>query len=413
MLASWGVLNREEDELRTMTWADFGFRYNIEPFRTEAVSTWVTLPGGAADNWVNEKEMNMSSALDSLEVWNTAGTRGGDIFVLPKFIQRRNFKGWDGLRITYGDSRRMAEKADPDGAVKLRSEPATLTTFWANNQTAPKEDKGQKRLPQALPTEESSGEDSEEKAERKRKRKKEAKGEAISPVPFLSLGRAVPGPGEEYGEEDYVLLPDVFGDMGKRKSKPSSKPSLPSPRGAEAQKGEKQGQELVLFEARASDNEEEDKGLNRRGEKGKRWADWIEADEAEIAREKAQLAEERERWRASQQEEEVINLDAPAGKTVLELLAEREVQGQRQELPKSTASPLGEGLAKTAPSKGFVPYVKKGKESKGGPDAAMEMALRVKDPAIQATLTRTLTKSRLGATEPQTSDSTTEEEEEL
>jgi hypothetical protein len=139
MLASWGVLTREEDELRTMTWADFGFRYNIEPFRTEAVSTWVTLPRAAADNLVNERKMNMSSALDSLEVWNTAGTRGGDVFVLPKFIQRRNFKGLDGLRITYGDSRRMAKKADPDGAVKLRLEPATLTTFWANNQTAPTE----------------------------------------------------------------------------------------------------------------------------------------------------------------------------------------------------------------------------------------------------------------------------------
>jgi hypothetical protein len=176
--------------------------------------------------------MNMSSALDSLEVWNTAGTRGGDVFVLPKFIQRRNFKGLDGLRITYGDSRRMAEKADPDGAVKLRSEPATLTRFRANNQMAPKEDEGQKRSPQALPTEESNGEDSEEKAERKRKRKKEAKGEAASPVPFLSLGRAVPGPGEEYGEEDYVLLPDVFGDMGKRKSKPSSKPLLALPKGS-------------------------------------------------------------------------------------------------------------------------------------------------------------------------------------
>jgi hypothetical protein len=102
--ASWGVLTREKDELRTMTWADFGFRFNIEPFRTEAVSTWVTLPGGAADYWVDNRVMDMSNALDSLEVWNTAGTRGGEVLVLPKFIQRRNFKGLDGLRITYGDS---------------------------------------------------------------------------------------------------------------------------------------------------------------------------------------------------------------------------------------------------------------------------------------------------------------------
>jgi hypothetical protein len=84
----------------------------------------VTLPGGAADHWVDKREMDMSKALDSLEVWNTAGTRGGDVLVLPKFIQRQNFKGLDGLRITSGDLRRMAEKADPNGAVKLKTEPA-------------------------------------------------------------------------------------------------------------------------------------------------------------------------------------------------------------------------------------------------------------------------------------------------
>jgi hypothetical protein len=218
MLTSWGVLTCEQDELRTMTWADLGFRFNIEPFWTKAVSTWVTLPGGAADHWVDEREMDMSKALDSLEVWNTAGTRGGDVLVLPKFIQRWNSKGLDGLRITYGDSRTMAKKADPDGAVKLKTEPATLTTFWANNQTAPKADEGQRRSPQALPTKESNGEDSKKKAERKRARKKEAPGEAIRAVPFLSMGRMVPRPGEEYGEEDYVLLQDVFGHMGKKQS---------------------------------------------------------------------------------------------------------------------------------------------------------------------------------------------------
>jgi hypothetical protein len=40
----------------------------IEPFWTDAVSTWVTLPGGAADNWINDTKMDMSNALDSLEV---------------------------------------------------------------------------------------------------------------------------------------------------------------------------------------------------------------------------------------------------------------------------------------------------------------------------------------------------------
>jgi hypothetical protein len=412
MLASWGVLTREKDELRTMTWAEFGFRFNIEPFRTEAVSTWVTLPGGAANYWVDNREMDMSNALDSLEVWNTAATRGGEVLFLPKFIQRRNFKGLDGLRITHGESRRMAEKADPDGAVKLKSEPATLTTFWANNQTAPKEDEGQKRSPQALPVEERSGEDSEEKAERKRKRKKEAPGEAIRPVPFLSLGRMVPGPGEEYGEEDYFLLPDVFRDMGKKKNKQPPKPSLPSHKEAGPLKRERPSKELVPFKARAPDNEEMGEGLNKPAGKEKRWADVMEDDEAEAARARAELEEERRKWRARLHEDEVLNLDAPSGKTVMELLAEKEAQGERAEQQKARANPLGEGLIKTAPPKEGSPSLKTGEEGGGARDEAMEMALRIKDPKIQATVARALNTTRLGTTGSKDSDSTTDEEEE-
>jgi hypothetical protein len=39
MLASWGELKvkSEQEKLRTMTWADLGLRYNIEPFRKESV----------------------------------------------------------------------------------------------------------------------------------------------------------------------------------------------------------------------------------------------------------------------------------------------------------------------------------------------------------------------------------------
>jgi hypothetical protein len=140
MLASWGALSWEEDELRTMTWADFGFRYNIEPFRTDAIQTWVTVPGSAADQWLDDQKMDMSEGLTSTEVWIHAGAEP-----IPKYIQSGNFKGLDRLRIVYGDSRRMAEKAGPDGTVRLRSEPATLTTFWANSETAPKKDEGQKR----------------------------------------------------------------------------------------------------------------------------------------------------------------------------------------------------------------------------------------------------------------------------
>jgi hypothetical protein len=202
----------------------------------------------------------------------------------------------------------MAEKAGPDGTVRLRSEPATLTTFWANSKTAPKKDEGQKRQPQALITEESSGEDSANEAERKRRDKKGTKGEAVHPLPFLSLGRTVPGPGEEYGAEDYVLLPDVFGDMGGKKSKPSPKPSLPLPKEVAAQKGEKPDTGPSAVKLRGPDREAGGQGISRKRDKEKRWADQMEEDEAELAREKASLAEERERWRANRQEEEVLNL---------------------------------------------------------------------------------------------------------
>jgi hypothetical protein len=412
MLASWGVLTREQDELRTMTWADFGFRFNIEPFWTEAVSTWVTLPGGAADYWVNEKEMDMSKALDSLEVWNTAGAKGGNVLVLPKFIQRRNFKGLDGLRITYGDSRRMAKKADPDGTVKLSSEPATLTTFWANDTTAPKKDEGQKRSPQALPTEESSGEDSEEKAERKRKRKKEAPGEAVRPVPFLSLGRMVPGPGEEYGEEDYVLLPDVFGDMGKKKNKQPPKLSLPSHEEAEPPSKEKAGKELVLFKKGGPDHEEMGKGFNKPVEKQKRWADVMEEDKAEAARARAELEEEKRKWRARLHEDEVLSLDAPSGKTVMELLAEKEAQGKQAEQPKAGTKPLEGGFIKTTPASEVHPSLNTGEKGASARDEAMGMALRIKDPKVQAGVARALNTTRLGTTRSRDSDSTTDKEEE-
>jgi hypothetical protein len=209
----------------------------------------------------------------------------------------------------------------------MRSEPATLKTFWANSKTAPKKDEGQKRPPQALITEESSGEDSADEAERKRRDKKGAKGKAVHPLPFLSLGRTVPGPGEEYGAEDYVLLPDVFGNMGGKKSKPLPKPSLPLPKEAAAQKGEKPDTGPSAVKLRAPDNEAGGQGISRKGR-----------------------------------------------------------------------SPLDAGFMKTA--------------KKGGSDAAMEMVLQVKDPLIQANLTRTLRVTRGEETRSSDSDSPTEDEEE-
>jgi hypothetical protein len=57
----------------------------------------VTLSGGAVDEWLNDEEMDMSRALNSMDVWKDAGSGP-----LPKYIQNRTFKGLDALRITYG-----------------------------------------------------------------------------------------------------------------------------------------------------------------------------------------------------------------------------------------------------------------------------------------------------------------------
>jgi hypothetical protein len=222
----------------------------------------------------------------------------------------------------------------------------------------------------------------------------------------------VPGPGEEYGQEDYVLLPNVFGNMGKKKSKQPPKPSLPSPKGAEPPKREKPSRELVPFKMSAPDNEERGKGLNKPVEKEKRWADVMEEDEAEAARARAELDEEKRRWRARLHGEEVLNLDAPSRKTVMELLAGREAQEERAELPEAGANPLGEKLVKAVLPKKVSPSLKTGKEGEGARDEAMEMALRIKDPKVQATVTRALNTTRLGTTGSKDSDSTTDEEEE-
>jgi hypothetical protein len=378
LLASWNALPREKDELRTMTWAGFGFRYNIEPFRTEAVRTWVTLLGAAADESLNDEQMDMSRALDSMEVWRNEGMKE-----LPKFIQNRNFKGLDSLRITYGDSQRMAEKAEPDGTVKIRAELPTSTTFWANHKTAPKKDEGQKRPPQTLATEESSGEDSEEKAERKRQRKKGAQGEAINPNPFLSLGRTVSGPGEEYGKEENVLLPDVFGDM-MNKGKKSSKPSLPLPKELAPKEGKKENQ-APKEKARGSPVVGRRTTLNEAATKVETekssWADLVDDE---------------------------LGLNAPAKRLALELLEEkgdtRRGEGaadngggragswgaigrkEATRVGKRTVEALGVELKGTS-LRGEKLSLNSGKEkeTKEAPDSAMQMALQIPHPLIQAT----------------------------
>jgi hypothetical protein len=160
------------------------------------------------------------------------------------------------------------------------------------------------------------------------------------------------------------------------------------------------------------DNEERGKRLNKPVEKEKRWADVMEEDEAKTARARAELDEERQRWRSRLQGEEVLNLDAPSSKTVMELLAEREAQSERAEQPKAGTKPLGEGLVKPVLPKEGSPSLKTGEEGEGERDEAMEMALKIKDPKVQATVARALNTTRLGTTESKDSESTTDKEEE-
>jgi hypothetical protein len=222
----------------------------------------------------------------------------------------------------------------------------------------------------------------------------------------------VPGPGEEYGEEDYVLLPDVFGDMGKKQSKQLPKPSLPLHKEAGPQERERPAKELASFKARISGIEEKRRGLHAPRQKEKSWPDQMEENEAEAERARAKIEEEKRKWRARLYEEEVLNLDAPSRKTVMELLAEKKAQRERAEPPKTGISPLRKGLGKTAPPKGVSPFLKTGKEQESAPDEAMEMALKIKDLAIQARVTRVLNTTQQGSTGFKESDSTTEEDEE-
>jgi hypothetical protein len=88
MLASWGELKikSEQDKLRTMTWADLGLRYNIEPFREESVQRYVTLPGMAADPYIHEANLGFDTLLESLDVWKAVNSTS-----FPYVYHDRNF----------------------------------------------------------------------------------------------------------------------------------------------------------------------------------------------------------------------------------------------------------------------------------------------------------------------------------
>jgi hypothetical protein len=67
-LASVEGLTFQQDELQTMTWADFGFRINCEPIRTQLISTWVKLPGDVAENFLNVENADFKVVSEAVRI---------------------------------------------------------------------------------------------------------------------------------------------------------------------------------------------------------------------------------------------------------------------------------------------------------------------------------------------------------
>jgi hypothetical protein len=100
MPANWGELKvkSEQDKLQTMTWADLGLRYYIEPFRKESVQGYVTLPGPAPDQYLNKTKLGFDMLLEHLDVWKDVSPTP-----FPSFYHDCNFKGGNALRHCYED----------------------------------------------------------------------------------------------------------------------------------------------------------------------------------------------------------------------------------------------------------------------------------------------------------------------
>jgi hypothetical protein len=105
-LASVEGLTFQQDELQTMTWADFGFRINCEPIQTQLISTWITLPGDVAENYLNVKKVDFKVVLKAVRIWKEAGKSHR----INSYTHERNVAGLDALRKTYHDLKKAARK---------------------------------------------------------------------------------------------------------------------------------------------------------------------------------------------------------------------------------------------------------------------------------------------------------------
>jgi hypothetical protein len=318
MLASWNELKvkSEQDKLRTM-----GLRYNIEPFRKESVQRYVTLPGAAADQYVNEANLGFDTLLEHLDVWKAVSPTP-----FPSFYHNRNFKGGDALRYCYKDIQRMGAKAGPDGVVRLKQPTPTTITFMADEREAPTEDEGERppkmKHIRSLAEEEMDEESDEEPLMTNRKRKGVNQPESRQEPFLLAIGGQA-GPGGEEGGTAYLELLDIFNRYGgppKEKQRARSSPSpledlpepdiplseqVPEPRARRPARATSPSAGLGGLDTSQLDPDKLKEGVlgkpqretpaEQKGGSGERpqgpqlarrqsWSDMVEADEAETAR---------------------------------------------------------------------------------------------------------------------------------
>jgi hypothetical protein len=147
--------------------------------------------------------------------------------------------------------------------------------------------------------------------------------------------------------------------------------------------GGAEGRELEEEEGEPMEGLEEERSAEVEGEKGEKPG---EGEEDERERKKKEERERKKKERVKREKKDKKKKNKKKKRD------QRKEEGQS----KLGKSPLGEGLIKTA--------------KKSGPDVAMEMALKVEDPLVQANVARTLRLNR-GETDSKGSDSTLEEEE--
>jgi hypothetical protein len=130
-LASIGGFNFQKKELRTMTWADFGFQVNAEPFLSTSVSSWVTLPGEVAECYLNQEQLNFKVVAEAVQVWKDAS----ETCKITPQIQERNETGIKLLWEMYHDLKKTVRQQGVD--FQTLCQPVEQGTFLPCEETAP------------------------------------------------------------------------------------------------------------------------------------------------------------------------------------------------------------------------------------------------------------------------------------